>query len=54
MGKNQCSRRDFIKRTAGVVIGGIVFPYIIPSSALGRTNAIAPSEKITVGCVGMG
>jgi len=36
------------------MIGGIVFPYIIPSSVLGRSNGIAPSDKITVGCVGMG
>jgi predicted dehydrogenase len=52
--KRNINRRQFIKRTAGAMIGGIVFPNIIPSSALGRTNAIAPSEKITVGCVGMG
>jgi len=33
---------------------GMGFPYIIPSSELGKSNGIAPSEKITVGCIGMG
>ena len=52
--KKSINRRQFIKKTTGAVIGGIVFPSIIPSSVLGRGNGLAPSEKITIGCVGMG
>jgi predicted dehydrogenase len=52
--KKSMNRRQFIQRSAGVTIAGIGFPYIVPSSVLGRTNAILPSDKITVGCVGMG
>ena len=48
------NRRKFIQRSAGVTIAGICFPYIVPPSVLGRTNTILPSDKITVGCVGMG
>ncbi len=52
--RKSMNRRQFIKQTTGVMIGGIFFPTIIPSSVLGIENGIAPSEKITVGCVGMG
>ena len=52
--KKNMNRRQFIKRTTGAIIGGFVFPSIIPSSVLGRSEGITPSDKITVGCVGMG
>ncbi len=52
--KKSMNRRQFIQRSAGVTIAGICFPYIVPPSVLGRTNTILPSDKITVGCVGMG
>ncbi len=52
--KKSMNRRKFIQRSAGVTIAGICFPYIVPPSVLGRTNTILPSDKITVGCVGMG
>ena len=48
------SRRKFLKRSAGVTAAGLAFPCIVPSTVLGRSNAILPSEKLTVGCVGMG
>lgn len=44
------SRRKFIKSTAAIV----AVPYVLPSSVLGKEGAVAPSEKITVGCIGMG
>ena len=48
------SRRRFIK-TAGAVTAGVVgFPYIVPSSALGKAGTVAPSNKITMGCIGVG
>ena len=35
-------------------MGAVGFPYIIPSSALGADGHIAPSERITLGFIGMG
>ena len=32
----------------------MVFPYIVPSSVLGKDGAVAPSNRITVGCIGLG
>ncbi len=48
------SRRQFLKRTGGLAAGVAVFPFIIPSSALGLDGATAPSNRITVGCIGLG
>jgi predicted dehydrogenase len=48
------SRRRFIK-TAGAVTAGVVgFPYVVRSSALGKAGTVAPSNKITMGCIGVG
>lgn len=47
------NRRHFfndISRAAGIA----TFPYLIPSSALGRANTVAPGNRITVGCIGVG
>jgi predicted dehydrogenase len=55
MSDRKCiNRRQFVRRTAGAAMGGISFPFIIPSSVLGKSNGVAPSDKITVGCVGVG
>ena len=48
------SRRSFLKRTAHIAGLSIAFPYIIPSSALGKAGSVAPSNRITMGCIGMG
>ena len=46
------SRRSFLKRTAAAIAGTVVgAPYIVPASVLG---ADAPSDKITIGCIGVG
>jgi predicted dehydrogenase len=47
-------RRRFLKRVAGTAAGAMSFPYIVSSSALGGAGNIAASERITVGCVGVG
>jgi predicted dehydrogenase len=44
------SRRDFL-RTSAAVGTGLAFPAIVPASVFG---AEAPSERITVGCIGVG
>ena len=47
------NRRDFVKNmaTVGVAVG---FPTIIPSSALGKDGSVAPSERVTMGVIGLG
>jgi hypothetical protein len=47
------SRRQFLKGAA--VAGGVIAaPFFIPATALGRNGAVAPSERITVGAIGIG
>jgi len=51
------SRRNFLKRTSTVMTGLIGFPYIVPSSALGKagpSGRIAPSNRIVMGFIGVG
>lgn len=52
--KAQVARRDFLKKAAGVAAGATAFPYIISSSALGRGGTVAASNRITLGCIGVG
>jgi len=52
--KNSFNRRRFIKASAGTVAGGLCFPYIVSSSALGKGGRGAPSERIIVGAIGVG
>jgi predicted dehydrogenase len=47
------NRRVFLKGTAAAA-GAVAFPYIVPSSVLGKAGDIAPSNKIVMGCIGMG
>ena len=46
-------RRKFLKQMA-TVAGAAAFPQIIPSSVLGKDGATAPSNKVTLGCIGLG
>jgi hypothetical protein len=48
------SRRGFLKRTTYIAGASIAFPYIVPSSAFGKGGRTAPSERITVGFIGVG
>ena len=44
-------RRHFLKQSAALVTGGLVMPFVVPSSVLGKA---APSNRITVACIGLG
>lgn len=44
------TRREFLKTTAMV----LAMPTIIPASALGRDGYVAPSNRITMGAIGIG
>src|ERR1700683_3341018 len=48
------SRRRFLRRAATTLGAAIALPSIVPSSALGRSGALAPSERITMGFIGVG
>jgi predicted dehydrogenase len=50
MSRTNIHRRQFLKRAAGAA----VFPYVVSASALGNAGNVTPSEKITVGCIGVG
>jgi hypothetical protein len=52
--RKKCSRRQFLRKTAGAAAGIIGFPYLIPSSAVGLAGTVAPSNRLTVGCIGVG
>ena len=48
------SRRDFLRKTAGLSAAGFAFPMIVPGSALGLSGNVAASNRITVGVIGTG
>ena len=52
--KINLNRRQFFKTGAAVGAAAIAIPYIIPSSALGKGGTVAPSERITLGAIGIG
>ncbi len=54
MKTREINRRQFLRRTTGAAVGAVSFPYIVSSSALGKAGSIAASNRITVGCVGVG
>ena len=47
------TRRRFLTRGA-IAASAVGLPYFIPASALGRDGAVAPSERIVMGGIGMG
>jgi len=47
------SRRQFLKRS-GVLAGALGLPSIVPSSVLGAEGTVAPSNRVVLGCIGMG
>ncbi|MHC4619315.1 MAG: Gfo/Idh/MocA family protein [Planctomycetota bacterium] len=44
------NRRQFLKRAAGTA----ALSYFVPASALGKSGSVAPSSRITIGCIGTG
>jgi predicted dehydrogenase len=53
-GDGTITRRRFLGTGAGIALGAVGFPYVVESSALGRSGAVAAGGRITVGCVGVG
>jgi predicted dehydrogenase len=51
--KKKVTRRQFIKLSA-TAIGALGFPHIVPASVLGRSGAVAPSNRIVMAGIGFG
>ncbi|MGD8499316.1 MAG: Gfo/Idh/MocA family oxidoreductase [Phycisphaerales bacterium] len=52
--RSNVNRRQFLKKATGIAAGAIAFPYVVPSSSLGKAGGVAASNRIVVGCIGMG
>jgi predicted dehydrogenase len=48
------SRRGFLKRSGALAVGAMGFPYFVSASVLGKDGAVAPSNRIVLGCIGIG
>src|SRR5512136_973298 len=48
------TRRQFLGRSAALLGAAVAAPAIVPASALGRDGAIPPSDRITMGFIGVG
>jgi len=48
------NRREFLKNSAALTTTALGFPYIVKSSAFGADGSTAPSNRIVMGCIGMG
>jgi len=48
--RHRPTRRRFLKQAAAAVAA----PYVIPASALGADGHVAPSNRIVLGCIGVG
>src|SRR6516225_9203731 len=51
---SRLSRRRFIRQTTSAVGSALAAPLIVPASVLGRNGLIPPSERITMGFIGVG
>jgi len=52
--RQDISRRRFLKRAVKAGATGLVFPAIVPSSAMGLAGNTAPSNRIGIGVIGTG
>src|SRR4051812_14759835 len=52
--QTKMNRRQFIRRNLSAALAAATLPSIIPASALGKDGAVAPSNRIVVGCIGVG
>lgn len=48
------NRRQFLRQAAGASAAAVGFPYLVGSSALGLAGAVAASNRIVMGAIGVG
>ena len=53
MTKNHVTRRDVLKSGCALA-AGMTAPYVITSSALGNETIAPASDRVTLGCIGVG
>lgn len=51
---SKLTRRRFLRRTTTALGAALAAPAIVPASALGRSGAMSPSERIRMGFIGVG
>ena len=49
----ECNRRHFFKQS-GVALAALAAPSIVPAKVIARAGRILPSDKIVMGCIGVG
>jgi hypothetical protein len=49
-----CTRRRFLRQSAAAVGVAVAAPTIIPASVLGRNGLVPPSDRVTMGFIGVG
>ena len=54
MKAREINRRQFLRKTAGASVVAVGFPYLAASSALGKAGAVAASNRIVMGAIGVG
>lgn len=52
--RRSLDRRTFLKNALGVASSVAMLPYVVSSSALGKAGSVAASNRITLGCIGVG
>lgn len=52
--RKKIHRRAFLEQAGGALAGALGLPHIVSASVLGRGAGAAPSERVTVGCIGVG
>ena len=52
--RDKLDRRRFLKKTGAAAVGAFGFPYVVSPSALGNSGSVAPSNRVVLGCVGVG
>ncbi|MDH7502299.1 MAG: Gfo/Idh/MocA family oxidoreductase [Verrucomicrobiota bacterium] len=51
---SRISRRRFISTNVGATVAACAVPAFVPSTVLGAQGRVAPSNRINVGCIGVG
>jgi predicted dehydrogenase len=54
MKQMRINRRKFLKKTTSTALMTAGFPYIVPAAALGKDSNVSPSNRITMGSIGVG
>ena len=54
MKPKKINRRQFLKQLSVAAVGVAGFPSIVPASVLGKSGAIAPSDRIVMAAIGFG